>query len=184
MRYSVDSESFQEDIRSNKNILDITTKNPASNKNLSIKDDNKEKLKFAEDDVKSVEDWYYINDTLTREQSEERINISLMFLTPLSLKVLPCYWALLTLLLFFGPFRSEGKKFQQGTGETPRWLPLSADPTPGAEEASELTNAREDHLTPGFVDQKQKTKKTGYKDFVQQKTDQKFVQFKKHDSTS
>ena len=86
--------------------------------------------------------------------------------------MLPCYWALLTLLLFFGPFRSEGKKFQQGTGETPRWLPLSADPTPGAEEASELTNAREDHLTPGFVDQKTKTKKTGYKDFVQQKKDE------------
>ena len=89
MRYPVDNESFQEDIRSNNNILDITTKNPATNKNLSIKDDNKEKLKFAEDDVKSVEDWYYINDTLTREQSEERINISLMFLTvPLSLVLL------------------------------------------------------------------------------------------------
>ena len=89
MRYPVDSESFQEDIRSNKNILDITTKNPATNKNLSIKDDNKDKLKFAEDDVKSVEDWYYINDTLTREQSEERINISLMFATlPLSLVLL------------------------------------------------------------------------------------------------
>ena len=89
MRYPVDSESFQEDIRSNKNILDITTKNPATNKNLSIKDDNKEKLKFAEDDVKSVEDWYYINDILRREKSEERINISLMFLTiPLSLVLL------------------------------------------------------------------------------------------------
>ena len=37
----------------------------------------------------SVEDWYYINDTLTREQSEERINISLMFATlPLSLVLL------------------------------------------------------------------------------------------------
>ena len=83
--------------------------------------------------------------------------------------MLPCYWALLTLLLFFGPFGSEGKKFQQDTGETPRWLPLSADPTPGAEEASELTNARKDHLTPGFADQKPKSKKTGYKDFVQQK---------------
>ena len=89
MRYPVDSESFQEDIRSNKNILDITTKNPATNKNLSIKDDNKDKLKFAEDDVKSVEDWYYINDILRREKSEERINISLMFLTiPLSLVLL------------------------------------------------------------------------------------------------
>ena len=36
-----------------------------------------------------IEDWYYINDTLTREQSEERINISLMFATiPLSLVLL------------------------------------------------------------------------------------------------
>ena len=82
MRYPVDdNESFQEDIISNNNILDITTKNPITNKNLSIKDDNKEKLKIEEDDVISVEDWYYINDTLTREQSEERINISLIFAT-------------------------------------------------------------------------------------------------------
>ena len=89
MRYPVDNESFQEDIRSNNNILDITTKNPTTNKNLSTEDDNKEKLKIVEDDVISVEDWYYINDTLTREQSEERINISLMFLTiPLSLVLL------------------------------------------------------------------------------------------------
>ena len=80
MRYPVDNESIQEDIRSDNNILDITTKNPTTNKNLSIEDDNKEKLKIVEDDVISVEDWYYINDTLTREQSEERINISLMFL--------------------------------------------------------------------------------------------------------
>ena len=83
------NESFQKDIRSNNNILDITTKNPTTNKNLSIEDDNKEKLKIVEDDVISVEDWYYINDTLTREQSEERINISLMFATiPLSLVLL------------------------------------------------------------------------------------------------
>ena len=82
----------------------------------------------------------------------------------------PFHWVLFTLILSLGTFGSEGKKFQQDTGETPRWLPLSADPTPGAEEASELTNAREDHLTPGFVDQKQKTKKTG--DFVQQKRDE------------
>ena len=90
MRYPVDNnESFQEEIISNNNILDITTKNPTTNKNLSIKDDNKEKLKIVEDDVKSVEDWYYINDILTREQSEERINISLMFATlPLSLVLL------------------------------------------------------------------------------------------------
>ena len=89
MRYPVDNESFQEDIRSNNNILEITTKNPTTNQKLSIKDDNKEKLKNVEDDVISLEDWYYINDTLTREQSEERINISLMFLTiPLSLVLL------------------------------------------------------------------------------------------------
>ena len=89
MRYSVDNESFQEDVISNNNILDITTKNPTTNQNLSIKDDNKEKLKIVEDDVISVEDWYYINDTLTREQSEGRINISLMFATiPLSLVLL------------------------------------------------------------------------------------------------
>ena len=89
IRYPVDNESFQEDITSNNSILDITTKNPTTIKNLSIKDDNKEKLKPVDDDVISVEDWYYINDTLTREQSEERINISLMFLTiPLSLVLL------------------------------------------------------------------------------------------------
>ena len=56
MRYPVD-------IISNNNILDIPTRNSTTNKNLSIKDDNKEKF------------------ILTREQSEERINISLMFLT-------------------------------------------------------------------------------------------------------
>ena len=74
------NESLQEDAISNDNILEITTENHVTNKNLSIKDDNKEKLKIVEDDVISGEDWYYINDTLTREQSEERINISLMFL--------------------------------------------------------------------------------------------------------
>ena len=89
MSYPVDNESFQEDIISNNNILDSTTKNPTTNKSLSKKDDNKEKLKNVEDDVISLEDWYYINDTLTREQSEERINISLIFLTiPLSLVLL------------------------------------------------------------------------------------------------
>ena len=83
------NESFQEDIVSNNNILDITTKNTTTNKNLSIKDDNREKLKIVEDEVNSVEDWYYINDILRREKSEERINISLMFLTiPLSLVLL------------------------------------------------------------------------------------------------
>ena len=90
MRYPVDAkESFEEDVVSNNDILDIITKNPTNDKNLSIKDDTKEKLKNVEDNVKSAEDWYYINDTLTREQSEERINISLMFATiPLSLVLL------------------------------------------------------------------------------------------------
>ena len=90
MRYPVDNnESFREDIISNNNILGITTKNPTTNKNLSIKDDTKEKLKNVEDNVKSAEDWYYINDILRREKSEERINISLIFLTiPLSLVLL------------------------------------------------------------------------------------------------
>ena len=114
MRYPVDdNESFQEDIISNNNSLDITTKNPTSNKNLSIKDD-KEKLKIVEDDVKSVEDWYYINDILTREQSEERINISLMFLTiPLSLVLLGFLLKILLVLQTNNPdllifTRSEG----------------------------------------------------------------------------
>ena len=89
MRYPVDNDSYQEDVRSNNNILDITTKNPTTNQTLSLKDDSKENLKNVEDDVVSLGDWYYINDTLTREQSEERINISLIILTiPLSLVLL------------------------------------------------------------------------------------------------
>ena len=89
MRHPVDNESYQEDVRSNNNILDITTKNPTTNQTLSLKDDSKENLKNVEDDVVSLGDWYYINDTLTREQSEERINISLIILTiPLSLVLL------------------------------------------------------------------------------------------------
>ena len=65
-------------------------------------------------------------------------------------QVLPCYWALLTLLLSCaGPFGSEGKMFQrmgkphQENQETKRWLPLPADPTPRAEKDSELPK----HLT-------------------------------------
>ena len=90
MRYPVDdNESFEEDIISNNNILDIITKNPTTDENLSVKDNKKEKLKIVEDDVISIEDWYYINDSLTKEQSEERINISLIFATlPLSLVLL------------------------------------------------------------------------------------------------
>ena len=90
MRYPVDNnESFEEDIISNNDILDIITKKPTIDKNLSVKDNKKENLEIVEDDDISVEDWYYINDTLTREQSEERINISLIFATlPLSLVLL------------------------------------------------------------------------------------------------
>ena len=99
--------------------------------------------------------------------------------------MLPCYWALLTLLLFFGPFGSEGKKFQrisrpvqasqaskplQDRGETPRWLPLPADPTPGAEKDSEVT--RKVYLTPAFVDQTPKNEKPGDKDLVHQKKEE------------
>ena len=108
------NESFQEDIRSNNNILDITTKNPKTNKNLPIKDGKKEKLKIVEDDVKSVEDWYHINDILRREKSEERINISLMFLTvPLSLVLLGFLSKILLVLQTNNPdllifTRSEG----------------------------------------------------------------------------
>ena len=41
----------EEDIISNNNILDIITKNPTTDKNLSIKDEKKEKLKTVEGDV-------------------------------------------------------------------------------------------------------------------------------------
>ena len=36
-------------------------------------------MKIVEDDVVSVENWYQINDILTREESEERINTLLIF---------------------------------------------------------------------------------------------------------
>ena len=52
MRYPVDAkESFEEDIVSNNNVLDIITKNPTTDKNLSIKDEKREKLKIVEGDV-------------------------------------------------------------------------------------------------------------------------------------
>ena len=52
MRYPIDAkESFEEDILSNNNILDNITKNPTTDKNLSIKDENIEKLKIVEGDV-------------------------------------------------------------------------------------------------------------------------------------
>ena len=52
MRYPVDAkESFEEDVVSNNDILDIITKNPTNDKNLSIKDENREKLEIVEGDV-------------------------------------------------------------------------------------------------------------------------------------
>ena len=67
--------------RINKNVSDIITEDPTTTKILPIKEDIKEKLKIVEDDVISVEDWYHINDTLTREESEVRINTLLIFAT-------------------------------------------------------------------------------------------------------
>ena len=59
MRYPVDAEeSFEEDIVSNNNILDIVAKNPTTDKNLSIKDEKKEKLKIVEGDaIQGVSYW-------------------------------------------------------------------------------------------------------------------------------
>ena len=52
MIYPVDAkESFEEDVVSNNDILDIITKNPTNDKNLSIKDENSEKLEIVEGDV-------------------------------------------------------------------------------------------------------------------------------------
>ena len=52
MIYPVDAkESFEEDVVSNNDILDIITKNPTNDKNLSIKDENREKLEIVEGDV-------------------------------------------------------------------------------------------------------------------------------------
>ena len=82
MRYPVDDiKSFEQDVTSNKNVSDIITEDPTTTKILPIKEDIKEKLKIVEDDVISVEDWYHINDILTREESEERINTLLIFAT-------------------------------------------------------------------------------------------------------
>ena len=44
-------ESIEEDIISNNNVLDIITKNPKTDKNLTIKDEKREKLEIVEDDV-------------------------------------------------------------------------------------------------------------------------------------
>ena len=52
MWYLVDAkESSEDDIVSNNTILDTITKNPTTDKNLSIKDENIEKLKIVEGDV-------------------------------------------------------------------------------------------------------------------------------------
>ena len=70
---------FEQDVTSNKNVIDIITENPTTTKKLPMKEGIKEKLKIVEDEVISVEDWYRINDILTREESEERINTLLIF---------------------------------------------------------------------------------------------------------
>ena len=80
MRYPVDGiKSYEQDITSNKNVSDIIIENPTTTKKLPKKEGIKEKLKIVEDDVVSVENWYQINDILTREESEERINTLLIF---------------------------------------------------------------------------------------------------------
>ena len=100
-------------------------------------------------------------------------HISFVLLKSLT-KVLASYWALLTLLWFLGPFGSEGKMFQriskphQESREKKRWLPLSADPTPGAQKDSELAIQKKDHLTLAFADHKP-TKKRRDGDLVHQK---------------
>ena len=70
------------------------------------------------------------------------------------------------------PHQDKISKPHQDSGETSRWLPLPADPTPGAEKDSELNNQRRDHLTPAFADQTPETKKTGDKELVHQKKDE------------
>ena len=93
------------------------TRIPNSSK-LSILQPLREQFSFHHFTMRqsiSVEGWYYINDTLTREQSEERINISLMFATlPLSLVLLAFLLKILLVLrsdnldlLIFS--RSEGE---------------------------------------------------------------------------
>ena len=116
MRYPVDDiKSYVQDVTSNKNISAIITENLTTTKILPIKGGVKVKLKIVEDDVISVENWYHINDILTREQSEERINTLFMFATlPLSLILLGFLLKILLVLsadnidlLIFR--RSEGK---------------------------------------------------------------------------
>ena len=107
-----DIKYFEQDVTSNKNVSDIITKNPTTTKKLPIKEVIKEKSKIVEDDVVSLENWYHINDILTREESEERINSLLIFATLVLTLVLLGFLLLvlsadnLDLLIFR---RSEGK---------------------------------------------------------------------------
>ena len=100
MWYPVDNiKSFEQDVKSNKNISDIIAENPTTTKNLPIKEGIKEKMKIVEDDVIAVKAWYYINDDLTREESEERINTLLIFATLPSSLVLLCFLLKILLVL-------------------------------------------------------------------------------------
>ena len=106
---------FEQDVTSNKNVIDIITENPTATKKLPIKEGIKEKLKIVEDEVISVEDWYRINDILTREESEERINTLLIFATLVSSLVLLGFLLKILMVLSDGNLdllifrRSEGK---------------------------------------------------------------------------
>ena len=72
-------------------------------------------MKIVEDDVIAVKAWYYINDDLTREESEERINTLLIFATLVSSLVLLGFLLKILLVLSAGNLdllifrRSEGK---------------------------------------------------------------------------
>ena len=116
MRYPVDDiKSFEQDVSSNKNVSDIITENSTTTKKLPVKESIKEKLKIIEDDVVLVEDWYRINDILTREESEERINTLLIFATLVSSLVLLGFLLKILLVLSADNLdllifrRSEGK---------------------------------------------------------------------------
>ena len=106
---------FEQDVTSNKNVIDIITENPTTTKKLPMKEGIKEKLKIVEDEVISVEDWYRINDILTREESEERINTLLIFATLVSSLILLGFLLKILMVLSDGNLdllifrRSEGK---------------------------------------------------------------------------
>ena len=116
MRYPVDGvKSHEQDIESNKNVSDIITEKPTTTKKLPIKEGIKEKMKIVADDVVSVEDWYQINDVLTKEESEERINTLLIFATLVSSLLLLCFLLKILMVLSADNLdllifrRSEGK---------------------------------------------------------------------------